>query len=84
MPHLPNAHMACHRPLQADRQWLHSLTTMKTATRLIVRTFVMAAALGGAGRMASAAEVLVDGGRATVIRERESIKDLYRGEHLSD
>ena len=31
-----------------------------------------------------AAEVLVDGGRATVIRERESIKDLYRGEHLSD
>ena len=32
---------------------------MKTATRLIVRTFVMAAALGGAGSMASAAEVLV-------------------------
>ena len=31
-----------------------------------------------------AAEVLVDGDRATVIRERESIKDLYRGEHLSD
>ncbi len=31
-----------------------------------------------------AAEVLVDGDRATVIRERESITDLYRGEHLSD
>jgi len=31
-----------------------------------------------------AAEVLVDGNRATVIRERESITDLYRGEHLSD
>ncbi len=30
-----------------------------------------------------AAEVLVDGDRATVIRERESITDLYRGEHLS-
>jgi len=32
---------------------------MKTATRLTVQTFVMAAALGGAGSMASAAEVLV-------------------------
>ena len=30
-----------------------------------------------------AAEVLVDGDRATVIRERESIADLFRSEHLS-
>ena len=31
-----------------------------------------------------AAEVLVDGDRATVIRERESITDLFRGERLAD
>ncbi len=30
-----------------------------------------------------AAEVLVDGHQATVIRQRESITDLFRGEHLS-
>jgi diaminopimelate decarboxylase len=31
-----------------------------------------------------AAEILVDGDRATVIRHRESIADLFRGEQLCD
>jgi diaminopimelate decarboxylase len=31
---------------------------------------------------ARAAEVLVDGERATLIRQRESLTDLFRGEHL--
>jgi diaminopimelate decarboxylase len=31
-----------------------------------------------------AAEILVDGDRATVIRQRESITELFRGEHLCD
>jgi diaminopimelate decarboxylase len=31
-----------------------------------------------------AAEVLVDGDRATVIRQREAITDLFRGEQLAD
>jgi diaminopimelate decarboxylase len=29
-----------------------------------------------------AAEVMVDGERMHVIRERETLEDLYRGEHL--
>ncbi len=33
---------------------------------------------------ARAAEVLVDGDRATLIRQRESITDLFRGEHLCE
>ena len=33
---------------------------------------------------ARAAEVLVDGNRATLIRQRESITDLFRGEHLCE
>jgi len=33
---------------------------------------------------ARAAEILVDGDRATVIRQRESITELFRGEHLCD
>jgi diaminopimelate decarboxylase len=33
---------------------------------------------------ARAAEVLVDGDRATVIRQRESLTDLFRGEQLCD
>ena len=33
---------------------------------------------------ARAAEVLVDGNRATVIRQRESIADLFRGERLAE
>jgi diaminopimelate decarboxylase len=31
-----------------------------------------------------AAEVMVDGSRAVVIRERESVRDLYAREHLID
>jgi diaminopimelate decarboxylase len=31
-----------------------------------------------------AAEVMVDGAQAWLIRERESIADLWRGEHLID
>ena len=31
-----------------------------------------------------AAEILVDGDRAIVIRQREAISDLFRGEHLAD
>ena len=33
---------------------------------------------------ARAAELLVDGDRATLIRQRESITDLFRGEHLCE
>ena len=33
---------------------------------------------------ARAAEVLVDGDRATLIRQRESLTDLFRGEHLCE
>jgi diaminopimelate decarboxylase len=29
-----------------------------------------------------AAEVMVDGERLHIIRERETLEDLYRGEHL--